>query len=817
MPAGVDDEGREIRVLRDDPVLPEGQCYASEWSSWVVYASFGVAICLGLPILALYLSARHILFGAHGDIDGRERITLLVSSYKDKYWYAESLLLVHRFVFTGMIHLIGPRSRLQLWAGTGLCMLVSMVFMLTLPYRHTICDWVQASAFFQLLLTYLSSFLFFDDGGALVDDYFLGVVLVGVNCGCFVVIVVGVGVSIQRARRIDSTRRLRYANGKGIATPHPLAPPLEYHCFLSHVWGTGQDQVRIMKQRLADALPGLQMFLDVDEPNLEIGDLEGYIDRSAVILVLATRGYFDSRNCMRELRRAAEAQKQIVCIVEPEEAKGGLSLTEIREKLKAEVQLCEALLEHRPIEWNRIGVFQNVTIRLIAERLLSPSARELKEDDEHTTTKSVHGNSDYSQGGEQQRRFLPSVSHPVCQATTFNLEETMLMKTGLPPEPRTGKKFHLFVSTHNAGALELVDEMRMALSERSVGRLRLLRSGSSSSSKRNSQGRVFSDLPRRITKRESNVSHNGFSTSLRDVLRRTGSAVRVSTVPAQLRDCEAMLVYLDRRTWDSGDASLAFGRHVALALARGMPLLLAHEMPSIDDDDRHGCQFALFFESDQTPQALVNAGIYHTVAVPLKGGEYRPTSIALLTRKLIEMSRIIHAKTPDLRTVTRALHDSLPMNLSDESLSGNNDPYSEDANHQSELPEPQRFPQPDDEAQLPTVDAIPTELTLSELVTVQSDDIIETNKDNEGMRESMTTSRAAVAVTDVRLEEKKQQPFEINKAQDNHDQDVEKGRPSEPLSVEADYVLSEDAISAQATMCIADAGAEPAAAAFYSV
>ena len=370
----------------------------------MVYASFGVAICLGLPILALYLSARHILFGAHGDIDGRERITLLVSSYKDKYWYAESLSLVHRFVFTGMIHLIGPRSRLQLWAGTGLCMLVSMVFMLTLPYRHTICDWVQASAFFQLLLTYLSSFLFFDDGGALVDDYFLGVVLVGVNCGCFVVIVVGVGVSIQRARRIDSTRRLRYANGKGIATPHPLAPPLEYHCFLSHVWGTGQDQVRIMKQRLADALPGLQMFLDVDEPNLEIGDLEGYIDRSAVILVLATRGYFDSRNCMRELRRAAEAQKQIVCIVEPEEAKGGLSLTEIREKLKAEVQLCEALLEHRPIEWNRIGVFQNVTIRLIAERLLSPSARELKEDDEHKTTKSVHGNSDYSQGGEQQRR-----------------------------------------------------------------------------------------------------------------------------------------------------------------------------------------------------------------------------------------------------------------------------------------------------------------------------------------------------------------------------------------------------------------------------
>ena len=340
------------------------------------------------------------------------------------------------------------------------------------------------------------------------------------------------------------------------------------------------------------------------------------------------------------------------------------------------------------------------------------------------------------------------------------------------------------------------------------GRLRLLRS--SSSLKHPLQGMVFSDLPRRVTKRESNASRNGFSTSLRDVLRRTGSAVRVSTDPAQLRECEAMLVYLNRQTWGRGDASLAFGRHVALALSRGMPLLLGHEMPSIEDDDRHGCQFALFFESGQTPQALINAGIYHTVAVPLKGGDYRPISIALLTRKLIEISRSIHTKSQDLRTVTRALHGSMAMIVSDESLSGNSDRSSADADtaaveHESELPAPQRFPPPSHEAQMPTVDAIPTELTLSELVTVQSDDIIETNKDNEGMRESMTTSRAAVAVTDVRLEEKKQQPFEINKAQDNHDQDVEKGRPSEPLSVEADDVLSEDAISAQATMCIADA------------
>jgi len=36
-----------------------------------------------------------------------------------------------------------------------------------------------------------------------------------------------------------------------------------YHLFLSHVWGTGQDQMRIVKQRMLEMVPGLSIFLDV--------------------------------------------------------------------------------------------------------------------------------------------------------------------------------------------------------------------------------------------------------------------------------------------------------------------------------------------------------------------------------------------------------------------------------------------------------------------------------------------------------------------------------------------------------------------------
>ena len=48
-----------------------------------------------------------------------------------------------------------------------------------------------------------------------------------------------------------------------------VAPKLEhgqdYHCFLSHVWSTGQDQMRVLKQQLLEHIPDLSIFLDVDD------------------------------------------------------------------------------------------------------------------------------------------------------------------------------------------------------------------------------------------------------------------------------------------------------------------------------------------------------------------------------------------------------------------------------------------------------------------------------------------------------------------------------------------------------------------------
>ena len=140
------------------------------------------------------------------------------------------------------------------------------------------------------------------------------------------------------------------------------------------VWGTGQDQMRVVKQRLREMLPEARVFLDVD--NLEeIGDLERYIDDSAAILVFCSAGYCESRNCMRELCHAVAKGVPLVALLEeagrdgaPDEAgfRSALVAADAR-RVKWEMAvepagaaLGDALFAQPALEWNRLGVFQDV-------------------------------------------------------------------------------------------------------------------------------------------------------------------------------------------------------------------------------------------------------------------------------------------------------------------------------------------------------------------------------------------------------------------------------------------------------------------------
>ena len=67
------------------------------------------------------------------------------------------------------------------------------------------------------------------------------------------------------------------STGKSVGCP-ALSHGEEHHVFLSHVWKSGQDQVRVIKSRLLLLVPDLKVFLDVDSLD-SIADLELHMER----------------------------------------------------------------------------------------------------------------------------------------------------------------------------------------------------------------------------------------------------------------------------------------------------------------------------------------------------------------------------------------------------------------------------------------------------------------------------------------------------------------------------------------------------------
>ena len=129
-----------------------------------------------------------------------------------------------------------------------------------------------------------------------------------------------------------------------------------------------------------------------------------YVDVSQISLVFVSSGYFISPNCMRELLRAVVTGKPIVTLVESEARHGGLTTEAVRMDLEeadapckihdtnhasnamweldkeveswgpCDAQCCSlyaALLDDAVmvVEWNRLGAFQDVTLRLVAEAM----------------------------------------------------------------------------------------------------------------------------------------------------------------------------------------------------------------------------------------------------------------------------------------------------------------------------------------------------------------------------------------------------------------------------------------------------------------
>jgi hypothetical protein len=145
-----------------------------------------------------------------------------------------------------------------------------------------------------------------------------------------------------------------------------VADGITWHLFLSHIWSTGQDQCATIKRQLSLLMPGVSIFLDVDDLE-SIDALEEYIDGSQVIMIFVSAGYFKSANCLREVKAAVEKAKPLSLVFDP--VRGGALLDTIRDE-ECPAELRGIFDGRNVIEWHRIKDFQLVSLKLLAAEML---------------------------------------------------------------------------------------------------------------------------------------------------------------------------------------------------------------------------------------------------------------------------------------------------------------------------------------------------------------------------------------------------------------------------------------------------------------
>ena len=228
------------------------------------------------------------------------------------------------------------------------------------------------------------------------------------------------------------------------------------------------------------------------------------------------------------------------------------------------------------------------------------------------------------------------------QAATYLEACPSRMRMQVPSRPKGDWLYHIYCSQNNVGAAGLIGELQAWLSEH--------RGGPHDAAVGRSSSRM---TVLRLPRLPSLASSLG-----------TSSGLPPSSEPPQLAwtqerehmpRCSHFLLLLNETTWTSGGQSAELAKEILEAFRAGVHVLLAHETIDVTDafssemmplwrrNLRRGVPFESFFHCTAgcTPKVLVRSGLYDEIAVPLKGGVYRPVSMALLAKTAL------HEPEPD--------------------------------------------------------------------------------------------------------------------------------------------------------------------------
>jgi len=370
-----------VSYMIEDPGI---QCYTPDHERAVSLAVLAIFLYpVGIPALYLFL-----LFCARGAIL-RDRPTRLSSAlsflhrdFEARMYAWEIAEQFKKLFLVGIMILVRPDTIVQLGVAIIFCLIFMLGAAIAKPYRREENDYFAVACNFALTAVFVFCTMLkvktvseTMDPGELFERLDFDEVVIGalMSVCVFGALVLAALLSVQsiiEAAQVPTFRLLTTGNRPELA----LAKGHKWHLFLSHIWGTGQDQCATIKRQLSLLLTGVSVFLDVDDLE-DIGALEEYIEKTGLIMIFVSKGYFKSKNCLREVKATLKMRKPLSLMHDP--VRGGAPLKTIQDDECPPEYFTDIFKDfgkdRNVIIFHRIKDFQVVSIKLLAQDVLLSS------------------------------------------------------------------------------------------------------------------------------------------------------------------------------------------------------------------------------------------------------------------------------------------------------------------------------------------------------------------------------------------------------------------------------------------------------------
>ena len=224
----------------------------------------------------------------------------LVRDYEPAYFWWELLEAWKKLSLVGFAVILDPGSIPQLVAAFIFSLIFMLLCAIAAPFKDDSDDYFSKACGFALSAVFFFSVIL--KISVLTDavedqlsphlrkrfSFDVALVSVGMIASIVGALLLAAAMAVDQLIALARKPLIKLVATK--STPDmPLAKGHKWHMFLSHIWGTGQDQCASIKRQLTLLMPDASIFLDVDDLE-SIDALEEYVDASAVIMIFVSAG-----------------------------------------------------------------------------------------------------------------------------------------------------------------------------------------------------------------------------------------------------------------------------------------------------------------------------------------------------------------------------------------------------------------------------------------------------------------------------------------------------------------------------------------------